>query len=381
MYHPRESLRCFALLGLVVSLVVPSLFAQDTAPPKPEGDGAFAVSYAETVRPKKPPARKIAIPNVGEYKVLKGDFHIHTIYSDGAVLPVARVQEAADNGLDVMAITDHVESSGSRGLPKDIDRNTSYNLAKSEAEKRKMILVPGTEISQTTVPGHLSRHFNALFITDANPILAVAGDWKAMLAAAAEQKAFIHWNHPGHRPDPSAPDKRLAFPFVDELEEARAKGHLHGIEVFNGAWHYPFAHDWCNERDLAPMANSDIHASEWNNYGHQNLTRPITLVLVGERTLESVREAFFAKRTIGWAGGMILGRDPWVEKLFRSCVEIKKSETGLALRNRSDIPCVIEADGKTSKLPPRETLEIALTKKLIVANWFVGANKPLAIAP
>ncbi|MCL2119008.1 MAG: PHP domain-containing protein [Planctomycetaceae bacterium] len=380
MSNRREFLRSFALLGIVVSLAVPGLFAQDAAPPKPEGDGQFAVSYAEAVRQNKPPARKITIPDAGEYKVLKGDFHIHTIYSDGAVKPEARVQEAADNGLDVIAITDHVESSGSRGFPKDIDRNMSYNLAKSEAEKQKLILVHGTEISQTTVPGHLSRHFNALFITDANPIQAVAGDWKAMIAAAAEQEAFIHWNHPAHGAMPNIPG-RLAFPFLDELEEARAKGHIHGIEVFNGVWYYPFAHDWCNERDLVPIANSDIHASEWNNYGHQNLQRPMTLILARERNLESVREAFFAKRTIGWAGNMVFGREPWVEELFRACVEIKKTEDGLTLHNRSDIPCLIETDGKTSELPPQGSLEIATTEKLTVTNWLTGSQKPLEIAP
>jgi len=347
---------------------------------KPEGDGLFAVSYAEAIRLKKPPARKITIPDVGEYKVLKGDFHIHTIYSDGAVKPEARVQEAIDNGLDVIAITDHVESSGSRGLPKDNDRNMSYTIAKSEAEKQKLILVPATEISQTTVRGQLTRHFNALFITDANPILAVTGDWKAMIAVAAEQGAFIHWNHPA-APPADDPKKRQAFPFADEIEEARAKGHLHGIEVFNGIWYYSFAHDWCNERDLVVISNSDIHASEWNNYGHQNLRRPMTILLVKERDIESVREAFFAGRTIGWGGDIVFGREPWVEELFRACVEMKKTEAGLTLQNRSDIPCIIEVDGKMSELPPQGSLEIAMAKKLIVTNWLVGSRKPLEITP
>jgi len=378
MQNRREFLERFALLGAVATLPAHHLFAESALTPKPIGDGQFGVSCADAIVPKKQPARKITIPNVGEYKVLKGDFHMHTIYSDGAVQPVARVQESVDNGLDVIAITDHVESSGSRGLTKDVDRNMAYNLAKPEADRRKLLLIHATEVSQKW-QGDRDRHFNALFIRDANPIGAVAGNWKAMIAVAAEQGAFIHWNHPGDPPAKDAPDRRKANPFTDELEEARAKGHLHGVEVFNGTWHYPFAHGWCNERDLAPMANSDIHGSEWNTYGHQNPVRPMTLVLAKEQTLDSIREAFFARRVVGWAANMILGRQPWVEKLFRSSVKIEKTAGGLTLQNLSDIPCLIGANGQSSELLAKGTLTIAATNKLTVNNWFVGMNKPLEI--
>ena len=358
-------LRCFVLLSVV--LVVQGLLAQDAAP---QSEGQVVVSHTESLRPEKFSARKITIPNVGEYKVLKGDFHIHTIYSGGVVLPTTRVRNAYYNGLDVIAITDHVESSGVKGFPKDIDRNLPYTLAKDEAEKRKLILVHSTEISQK------QGHFNAHFITDANPIFALNGDWKAMIATAVEQGAFIQWNHPGTRSD-----KGKASPFTDDHEELRTKGHLHGVEVFNSFYFFPHALDWCNEKDLAPMCDSDIHGAEIDVYGSRNLLRPITLVLAKEKSLESVKEAFFAKRTVGWAANMIFGRDPWVRRLFRACVQIRKTEEGLMLRNRSDIPCVIEANGKTSELPPSGTLELGPAKKLIVANWFIGANKPLEVTP
>ena len=114
---------------------------------------------------------------------------------------------------------------------------------------------------------------------------------------------------------------------------------------------------------------------------HQNLQRPMTLILARERNLESVREAFFAKRTIGWAGSMIFRRKPWVEKLFQACVEIKKTENGLILLNRSDIPCIIEIDGKTSELPPLGSLNTAASKKLIVTNWLISSQTSLEIVP
>jgi len=357
--------RCFALLGVV--LVVQGLLAQDVTS---QPEGRSVVSYTEALRPEKISARKITIPDVGEYKVLKGDFHIHTVYSGGIVLPATRVRDAYYNGFDVIAITDHVESSGVKGFPKDIDRNMPYNTAKDEAEKRKLLLLHSVEISQK------QGHFNAHFISDANPIFALNGDWKAMIAAAVEQGAYIQWNHPGTR----AENGKAAL-FTDDHEELRTKGYLHGVEVFNSFYFFPYALDWCNERDLTPMCDSDIHGTEVDVYGNRNLQRPITLVLAKEKSLESVKEAFFAKRTVGWAANMIFGREPWVEKLFRSCVKIKKTETGLTLQNLSDIPCVIEADGKTSELTPKGSLDIPATKKLTVTNWLVGANKPLEMTP
>lgn len=49
------------------------------------------------------------LPEVGGYKVLKSDLHTHSIYSDGSVLPEYRVREAWVDGLDVLAITEHIE--------------------------------------------------------------------------------------------------------------------------------------------------------------------------------------------------------------------------------------------------------------------------------
>ena len=52
---------------------------------------------------------RIAIPDVAGYVTLKCDFHVHTVFSDGDVWPTFRVQEALADGLDAIALTDHVE--------------------------------------------------------------------------------------------------------------------------------------------------------------------------------------------------------------------------------------------------------------------------------
>jgi len=125
---------------------------------------------------------------------------------------------------------------------------------------------------------------------------------------------------------------------------------------------------------------TDIHQSDWNTYGNQNPLRPMSLILAKDRSYESVREAFFAKRIVGWAANMVLGCAPWVEQLFKSSVAITKTVSGLSLRNLCDIPCFLEAAGRSYPLEMLgATATIPGSPKLTVTNWFVGMKKPLEI--
>ena len=54
--------------------------------------------------------QEIVIPQVGGYNVYKADLHTHTIFSDGQVNNTFRVNEAWQEGLDIMAVTEHIES-------------------------------------------------------------------------------------------------------------------------------------------------------------------------------------------------------------------------------------------------------------------------------
>ena len=68
---------------------------------------------------------EIIIPEVKGYNVYKGDFHVHTSYSDGTVNPSGRVSEAWLDGLDIIAITDHYENQS--GVKKYLKVTAPYN--------------------------------------------------------------------------------------------------------------------------------------------------------------------------------------------------------------------------------------------------------------
>jgi hypothetical protein len=288
----------------------------------------------------------------------------------------------------VISITDHIEYRPNigRGVLQLAENNDNHNIgyefARAEAANRNVILVRGTEITKPYV------HFNSIFIEDANAIAAEVADWRKMLAVSVDQGGFNFWDHPNFPPIDQV-SETLPFGYIrggplrfhDEIEEARSAGLIHGIEVFNGTGYYPIVLDWCNERDLVPVTVTDIHQSDWNTYGDQNPLRPMSLILAKDRSYESVKEAFFAGRIVGWAANMVFGKKPWVEQLFKASVAIEKTASGLSLRSLSDIPCFIEADGRAFPLTELgATAPIPRLPKLTVTNWFVGTKQTLEIA-
>ncbi|MCL1893020.1 MAG: PHP domain-containing protein [Holophagaceae bacterium] len=381
MLDRRDFLKQLAVMGVATTTPVTFDLGRtsiDRPLSEQANDGLFAIPTRQILR-TKPAPRKILIPDVGEYRVLKGDFHIHTVFSDGVIMPKDRVKEAVDNGLDAIAITDHIEyrpyfgGNAIKLLDKNDDHHMAYNIALPEAEKHNLILVRGTEITKKMPPGH----FNALFIKDANAIASAVTDWKKMLAIATDQGGFVHWNHPNF-PDLKATDPMR---FMKEHEDVYKSGHLHGIEVFNGSDYFPIVSQWCNDMNLALIANSDIHVSEWDQYGSQNHLRPMTLVLAKERSLNSIREAFLARRTIGFAAGLVFGSNEWLQKLFTACISQTTKQAGLELINKSDIPCTLQVNGKKWELPARGQVVIDQSgmTKLTVSNWIAGLNRPLEI--
>lgn len=278
--------------------------------------------------------QNLNIPDIPGYVTLKCDFHSHTVFSDGLVWPTVRIGEAYRDGLDVIAITDHIEHSRHKDyIP--IDHNAAWKITKDLASEYNIILVHGAEITRSMPPGHL----NALFIENADSL--VNPDFMKAIEAAVKQGAFIQYNHPGWKRQ--QPDGiPVLYPVHLELI---AKGWLNGIEYYNSEEYYPLVLEMCQKNKLAIMGNSDIHIAISEKYPVAEYPhRPVTLVFAKERTSESVREALFAGRTAVWYGDTLAGFKEFTESVFYNSIEVKAPYSSndktiwFEITNKSDIP-------------------------------------------
>lgn len=264
---------------------------------------------------------EINFPDIQGYKTLKCDFHIHSVFSDGSVWPTIRVEEAWREGLDAIAITEHIEY-----LPhkKDIiaDHNRAFEIASPAGKDRDIVVIHGSEITLSMPPGHS----NALFLKNSN-LLDTTKYFDAFMAAKA-QNAFIFWNHPAW--SRQQPDTTLWWKEHTELYEA---GLMHGIEVVNEHEYSPEAHKWAIEKKLTMLGNSDIHNPIQMDYDFSmGEHRPMTLVLAKEKSVEGIRDALMNRRTIVYHNNLLIGDNAYLKELFEKSIRIEK-----VLRNKKSI--------------------------------------------
>ena len=315
----------------------------------------------------------IRIPDVDGFHVLKCDFHTHTIFSDGRVWPTMRVDEAWKDGLDAIAITDHIEVRPWKPFVSGGDLNSSFDIAKQRADQIGFIVIKGIEITRAKPLGHI----NALFIPDANPI--EPPEPLDAVNEAYRQGAFIMWNHPGW------PDDRCTM--YDVHEQLIKEGKIHGVEVFNSAEYYPKAIDWCRDLKLAFLANSDIHSTTGDSYHPKPLGRPVTLVLAKERSEAGIREAMFAGRTIAMFADLLAVPEALLTGLVKASIDrrvISSDEQGelVELTNRSDIPFRGTVEGRSISLPAGKTIRTRLPARCTIKmkNCYTGNGQALEIA-
>lgn len=310
--------------------------------------------------------KTINVPNILGFQTLKCDFHMHTVFSDGIVWPTYRVDEAWNNGLDVIAITDHIERNPGK---TDVggDDNSSYKIALPRAREKNIILIHAGEITRSMSPGH----FNALFLEDTQAL--DKQDWHEAFDEAKKQGAYIIWNHPGWQAQ--QPDTTKWWQEHTDLYE---QGMLHAIEVFNEKEWYPIALDWCMDKDLAPHAATDIHGIVSEFYDLEKYNRPVTLVLAKERTEEAVREALFANRTIAYFANTLAGKEEYLKAFFEATIQYSYLNTTkhgdrYQFTNTCDVPYFMQAKrGSAFKIPANGETIVTLPKN--VSNQFIVKN-------
>jgi len=328
--------------------------------------------------------REIQFPDVGDYQTLVCDFHMHTVFSDGQVWPPVRVKEAWSQGLDAIAITDHIEYQPHKDdVPTR--HNRPYELAVGPARVANLLLARGAEITRDTPPGH----FNAIGLADVDPL--DTEDLVEAIKRANEQGAFVFWNH--HEWQGAEKGR-----WLDVHTTLYENGWLGGLEVCNGETYYPDAHRWCLEKNLTMMANSDIHDPDLRQESLPDNHRTATLVFAKERTLEALKEALRERRTAVWFKDQLIGRQEWLEPLFHECVQVSpphlrsRDAVWVEIRNVSAVDVRLERTGGAGpselELPARSTsvVKIATAKpdellelRYTATNFLIAPGEGLPI--
>ncbi|MCL3780080.1 histidinol-phosphatase [Prolixibacteraceae bacterium JC049] len=259
---------------------------------------------------------EIKIPDIPNFVTLKCDFHMHSVFSDGSVWPTVRVEEAWRDGLDAIALTEHIEY---RPHSQDItsDHNRSYEIALPVAKQKGILLVKAAEITRAMPPGHL----NVLF-TKNNNLLERENVLDA-LKEAKEQGAFFIWNHPGWKAQ--QPDTIKWYDMHTQLYD---NGMMHGVEIFNEKEYYPEVFQWALDKQLTIFANSDVHSPIDMTYINGE-KRPITLVFAKNKSLKSLKQAMFKHQTATYFNGKIMGDSKWLKPIFKRSIKVMNHPVGV----------------------------------------------------
>lgn len=258
----------------------------------------------------------LTYPNIAGFETLKTDLHIHTVFSDGNVWPTIRVQEALRENLDAISLTEHLEYQPHEADIPHQNRNRSYDLALKEAKEHDLLIVHGSEITRSAPMGHS----NAVFISDANPLLQKNAE-KAF-SEAKKQNAFVFWNHPAwHAQSPTG------NPILSDFQKERInKGELHGIEVINTFDYAEEALAIALEQNLTIMGTSDIHGLISWDYDEKGSNRPITLVFAKEKSLESLQEALIEGRTVAVYNALMVGKPEYLIPLIHASIHVTSAQ-------------------------------------------------------
>ena len=357
---------------------------------------------------------EIITPQVKGFNCYKADLHVHTSYSDGCVNPAGRVIEAWYEGMDILAITDHLESHagvkkffkvaapynknkkptryvvpGSTKMPKDgIDPGlkVDFNAIHAEAEKVKnsrgyeMLLIKGCEMARNK---EKLGHYNAIFVKDLNSVYAF--ELKEAFKKVKEQGGLIFHNHPG---DVSRYEKEWH-------EDVHNSGLIDGVEVANGFRYYPQMVNRCVERKYFMVGCTDAHGFTAHRYTVNGCFRTHTLILAKELTEEKVKEALLKRRTIVYSGGDLIGEEKWLSEFLNAAIEcqyVKENSNGdsrtYTFTNYSSYHYRLRMGRSVHLLEPFQTITLSFGKdkktgklqdpKFTVDNmWIVDYKHPV----
>lgn len=384
----------------IIFLCVAGLVAAQETPSNryrlPESPAAYPYMSPYMINQARIP---LYLPEVEGFTILKCDFHLHTVFSDGNVWPVTRVQEAFFEGLDAIAITDHFEFHhlNKNDVHAMEDYNREYEIAKRSADELGVLLVPGLEITREVPTGH----YNMLFIEDANQLRRYINPdnprdtttIEETLAAGKALGGFTTWNHPPYQNPNGAEWKPVQQRLYD-------KKLIMGIEIINSGMYVPLAHQWADEKGLTKMSTTDSHGCIRLRDGFH---RAMTFVFAKDRSVAAIKEALFKGLTVGYAFNYLYGKEELLLPIFKNSLKTRvlrrsDKEVAIEVRNVSGIPFELEliendqyrpsTGSRKITLYGNETIALVVLKQknatkfrneiqVMVNNLQVHADKPL----
>jgi|TARA_B100001741_G_C16527939_1_gene588050 hypothetical protein len=388
----------------------------------------FSVGEVFVINDYKDMDRIINFPNTEKYKVIVADLHTHSVFSDGAVWPNVRVEEAVRDGIDLLAITEHLEYQPHIDDIPHPDRNRSFDIAEDIAKNKDLTVINGAEITRMFPPGHI----NAIFIEDANKLIyldeakiseakeilkevpeesltnyedlswledaALASLWpvKSALIEARNQNAFTFWNHPAW-----SSEEFIGQPMLREIHKEFFRDNLlHGIEVANGDGYSEEAFRIALEYGLTVLGTSDVHGLiDWDYPSSIGAHRPVTLILSESNSIDAIKSSLFSGKTVVWFKNNLIGLEDNILELTNSYLKAKKVEilensdiARVEIENVSDVRFVIQVLDQSSVVNESNLIEIAPNEKTVlqidngidkgsldvkILNAFIAPNKNL----
>tara|TARA_A100001234_G_scaffold213427_1_gene215987 strand:+ start:73 stop:1305 length:1233 start_codon:yes stop_codon:yes gene_type:complete len=389
----------------------------------------FSVGEVFVINDYKDMDRIINFPNTEKYKVIVADLHTHSVFSDGAVWPNVRVEEAVRDGIDLLAITEHLEYQPHIDDIPHPDRNRSFDIAEDIAKNKDLTVINGAEITRMFPPGHI----NAIFIEDANKLIyldeakiseakeilkevpeesltnyedlswledaALASLWpvKSALIEARNQNAFTFWNHPAW-----SSEEFIGQPMLREIHKEFFRDNLlHGIEVANGDGYSEEAFRIALEYGLTVIGTSDVHGLiDWDYPSSIGAHRPVTLILSESNSIDAIKSSLFSGKTVVWFKNNLIGLEDNILELTNSYLKAKKVEilensdiARVEIENVSDVRFIIQVLDQSSVVNESNLIEIAPNEKTVlqidngidkgsldvkILNAFIAPNKNLS---
>lgn len=359
--------------------------------------------------------RKISFPNTKEYLVIVSDLHTHSVFSDGHVWPNIRVEEALRDGLDVLAITEHLEYQPHIEFLPNKNRNDAFKEALlANKNNEDLLVINGAEITRIPPAGHI----NAIFIKDANLLFnddesniplaqellkqypeaasweenktirdyyALTSVWPVEKAvdAAHAQGGFIFWNHSWWTPQ-SPQGISVLTDFHKKLIQ---ENKLHGIEIANGINYSDEAFQIAIDNDLTIIGTSDVHnLIDWDYSFYKGKHRPVTLILSKGKSENTIKQALFEGRTIVWFKNNLIGLEDNLLPLLKSSLSLKsmgyQSETlilEVLIENKSDAKMILRNLSKYTLSQNTNFFEIDPHSKKIIEIKTVEALKNIEL--